>query len=41
VRAVLDRHPGAEYGVMSEPGHGSDFWFSLPREATDSNVSKA
>ena len=29
VKAVLDLH-GAKYGVSSQKGNGSDFWFSLP-----------
>lgn len=30
VKSILDQHPGVEYGVESEPGQGSTFWFSLP-----------
>ncbi len=29
VRSILELH-GAEYGVLSNPGEGSTFWFSLP-----------
>ena len=29
VKGVLEAH-GAEYGVESTPGRGSDFWFCLP-----------
>ena len=29
VKGVLEAH-GAEYGVASTPGEGSDFWFRLP-----------
>lgn len=29
VKSVLDAH-GAKFGVSSEPGHGSCFWFELP-----------
>lgn len=30
VKSILEQHPGVEYGVFSEPGRGSTFWFSLP-----------
>jgi signal transduction histidine kinase len=30
VKSILDKHPGVEYGVESEMGHGSMFWFALP-----------
>ncbi|MDL2258786.1 HAMP domain-containing histidine kinase [Eubacteriales bacterium OttesenSCG-928-K08] len=29
VRSVLERHPNVSYGVESEPGNGSTFWFSM------------
>lgn len=29
VRSILDRHPGVDYGVESEVGHGTTFWFSI------------
>ncbi|MDR2932837.1 MAG: HAMP domain-containing histidine kinase, partial [Oscillospiraceae bacterium] len=29
VRSILDRHPGVEYGVETEKGRGSTFWFSM------------
>jgi signal transduction histidine kinase len=34
-REIIKRHQGA-VGVDSEPGKGSTFWFTLPRENTDS-----
>lgn len=30
VKEILERHPGVEFGVNSQPGRGSVFWFSLP-----------
>lgn len=30
VQTILEQHPGVEYGVQSEVGQGSSFWFSLP-----------
>lgn len=30
VKGILEQHPGIEYGVESQEGHGSVFWFSLP-----------
>lgn len=30
VKKILEQHPGVEYGVDSEKGAGSRFWFSLP-----------
>ncbi|WRS28315.1 HAMP domain-containing sensor histidine kinase [Oscillospiraceae bacterium MB08-C2-2] len=32
VKAILSQHPDVEYGVVSSPGQGSTFWFSLPCE---------
>ncbi len=29
VKTILDMHPGASYGVKSQVGHGSTFWFEL------------
>ena len=28
-RGILEKH-GADYGVRSEPGQGTTFWFTLP-----------
>lgn len=30
VRSVLEQHPGVAYGVQSQPGQGSTFWFEIP-----------
>ncbi|MFL5662956.1 MAG: sensor histidine kinase, partial [Ktedonobacteraceae bacterium] len=32
-RAFIERHHGS-VGVLSDPGHGSTFWFTLPIEAS-------
>ena len=32
-RSILEKH-GAEYGVKSEPGQGTTFWFELPRASS-------
>jgi signal transduction histidine kinase len=29
-RGILEKH-GADYGVRSEPGKGTTFWFELPK----------
>ena len=29
VKTILDMHQGATYGVKSQVGHGSTFWFEL------------
>ena len=31
-RSILEKH-GADYGVKSEAGQGTTFWFDLPRTA--------
>jgi signal transduction histidine kinase len=30
VKNALSQHPGVDFGVESEPGKGSTFWFSMP-----------
>lgn len=30
VKSILTQHPNVDFGVESEPGEGSRFWFSLP-----------
>ncbi len=32
VKSILDLHPGTTYGVMSELGKGSCFWFEMERQ---------
>ena len=39
VKGILELH-GASYGVESEPGHGSTFWFSLPIMAEEKNYNE-
>lgn len=29
VRSILEQHPDVDYGVSSDSGHGSTFWFSM------------
>jgi signal transduction histidine kinase len=35
VKNILTQHPGVEYGVESEVGKGSNFWFSMPLAAPE------
>lgn len=30
VKNILQQHPGVQFGVRSQPGQGSTFWFSMP-----------
>lgn len=32
VKSILDMHPGTTYGVQSQPGKGSCFWFEMRAE---------
>lgn len=35
VKNILEQHPNIEYGVESEEGEGSTFWFSLPIQKSE------